>query len=285
MFGTIIKGIGGFYYVKAQDNSIYECKARGVFRKEKIKPVIGDRVKIEIEKNGYAFITEIENRTSLLIRPNVSNIDTLVIVLSTASPSPDFLLCDKLAVMAQSQNITPVICITKTDIKAGDEIIQAYKNTGYTIFSVCSKNGKGIDEIKAFLQDKTSAFAGLSGSGKSTLLNLLVAEELQTGDISKINRGKHTTRHVELFELTDGGFVLDTPGFSSFEAENVECENLDSLYPEMSKLNGLCRFKGCSHINEPDCAVKDALSRGKISQIRYNNYKNIYECLKNSKQW
>jgi len=287
--GTIIKGIGGFYYVKAEDFNVYECKARGIFRKEKVKPMIGDRVVINIDGNNKGSITDIQERSSSLIRPPVANIDTLVIVLAAKNPDPDFLLCDKLILAARIKNIEPVICISKTDLKCADEIFEIYKTSKCRIFEICTVNGTGIDEIGEFLKGKTCAFAGLSGVGKSTLLNSLVdtSEEIETGDISKINRGKHTTRHVELFELKGGGYVLDTPGFSSFETEvlALKANELCEYYPEMADLNDKCRFKGCSHINEPDCAVKDALTEGLISKSRYENYITIYKSLSQIKDW
>ena len=285
MRGIITKGIGGLYFVKAEDNQIYECKARGIFRKEKIKPMIGDNVLFEYDDNG-AVITEIEPRKNSLIRPSVANIDTLIAVISAKNPCPDFLLTDKLLLMAEIRNIPPVICITKTDLSSTKEIHDVYKNTGYKIFEVSSKTNTGISELKSILKGKTTAFAGLSGVGKSSLLNLLIERNLKTGDIShKINRGKHTTRHVELFDLDIGGFVLDTPGFSSFEPDTIEENTLSLYYPEMGSYKNSCRFKGCSHINEPDCAVKDALNNGHISEERYKNYCQIYTTLKNNKKW
>lgn len=285
MRGTIIKGIGGLYSVKAEDCNIYECKARGIFRKEKIKPMIGDKVLIEISPSG-TLITEIEDRKNSLIRPSVANIDTLVAVISAKNPEPDFFLADKLLLMAEIRGITPIICITKRDLANTSHIHEVYKNTGYKIFDISSETGDGVEEFKSFLKGKTTALAGLSGVGKSSLLNLIVETELQTGEISqKISRGKHTTRHVELFELNEGGFVLDTPGFSSFEPDMIEENTLSGYYPEMRKYNDSCRFKGCSHINEPDCAVKNALCNGFISEERYKNYCQIYSILKNNKKW
>lgn len=285
MRGTIIKGVGGLYFVKADDSKTYECRARGIFRKEKIKPMIGDRVEIDIDgENGI--ICEIEKRKSELVRPPVANIDTLAAVSSSADPEPDFYLIDKLLIMSEVRGITPIICITKTDLNSPDSVMEVYKNTGYRIFSVCSKTNEGIDVLADFLKGKTTAFAGLSGVGKSSLLNHIVDRELKTGEISaKISRGKHTTRHVELFETGDGGFVLDTPGFSSFEPDSIKESELAECFPEMRKYNNQCRFNGCSHTHEPECAVKDAVSDGLISKQRYDSYCRIYEILKNHKDW
>lgn len=286
MQGIIFKGIGGFYYVKTNDGSIYECKARGIFRKEKIKPMIGDRVEIEIIDDTHGNIEEIMPRTSQLVRPPVSNIDLLVVVVATKNPDPDFYFIDKLLVMAEARGIKPAICVNKTDIQDADQIKEIYKNTNYPIFETCAKDSGISDDLYNYLEGKTTAFAGLSGVGKSSLLNLLVDDELETGAISdKIQRGKHTTRHVELFELKNGGYVLDTPGFSSFEAEIMTPQELCHYFPEMSEyLNG-CRFSGCAHINEPDCLVKNAVKDGYISKSRYESYTKMYETLKQIKQW
>lgn len=284
--GIIFKGIGGFYYIKAENGLVYECKARGIFRKEKIKPMIGDRVEIEIIDDTHGNIEKIMERKSQLIRPPVSNIDLLVVVVATMNPNPDFYFIDKLLVMAEARGIKPAICINKTDISSADEIIEIYKNTNYPIFEASAKNNNFSCELYDHLKGKTTAFAGLSGVGKSSLLNLLVDDELETGAISdKIQRGKHTTRHVELFELKNGGYVLDTPGFSSFEAEIIKASELCRYFPEMSDFLDGCRFGGCAHINEPDCRVKDAVNEGIISKSRYESYCKMYDILKQVKQW
>ncbi len=285
MTGIIIKGIGGFYYVKAEDSSIYECKARGIFRKENIKPCIGDRVEISLE-NGKGSIEKIETRRTVLVRPPVSNIDNLMIVVASMNPDPDFLLVDKMLVTAEKKGIVPIICVNKTDLDSGEKIKDIYKNTGYKVLSVSTYEKEGIDELKALLKDKITAFAGTSGVGKSSILNELIDESAQTGEISdKIKRGKHTTRHVELFELEGGGFILDTPGFSSYELEDIPATELSTFFPEMASVTETCRFKGCAHINEPDCAIKEKVRLGEISQTRYENYISIYEILKDRKEW
>lgn len=284
--GIIVKGIGGFYYIKAENGLVYECKARGIFRKEKIKPMIGDRVEIEIIDEIHGNIEKIMDRKSELIRPPVSNIDLLVVVVATKNPNPDFYFLDKLLVMAEARGIKPALCINKTDISSADEIKKIYKNTNYPIFEASAKNSVFSPELYDYLEGKTTAFAGLSGVGKSSLLNLLVDDDLETGAISdRIQRGKHTTRHVELFELQNGGYVLDTPGFSSFEAEIIKTSELCRYFPEMSEFLEGCRFSGCAHINEPDCRVKDAVNEGIISQSRYESYLKMYDILKQVKQW
>ena len=285
MNGIITKGIGGFYYVKAADNTIYECKARGIFRKEKVKPYIGDKVEISIE-NGKGTIERIYPRVSSMIRPPVANIDILVIVVAAASPDPNLLLIDKLLINCEINRIKPIICINKTDVKSGDIIKDIYENAGYTVVSVCAAEERGFDDLLPHIKDKTSAFAGLSGVGKSTILNLLTSTNQETGEVSdKIQRGKHTTRHVELLELNCGGFVLDTPGFSSFEVNTIKAQELYKYFPEMKDCEDLCRFKGCSHINEPDCVVKEKVLSGEIKKSRYESYIELYNQLKMIKEW
>lgn len=285
MDGIIVKGIGGFYYVKAADNVIYECKARGVFRKENIKPYIGDRVEITLQ-NGKGSIDKIYPRTSYLIRPPVSNIDNLIIVVAAASPDPNLLLIDKLLVNCEISGIKPIICVNKTDVKSGEFINDIYEKAGYTVLSVCAKEETGFDELIPYIKDRTSAFAGLSGVGKSTILNLLTDTVMETGEVSdKIQRGRHTTRHVELLELKGGGFVLDTPGFSSFEVSSIKAQDLYKYFPEMKELDDGCRFKGCSHINEPDCIVKEKVADNTIAKTRYDSYVELYNQLKTIKDW
>lgn len=280
-----MKGIGGFYYVKAADGVIYECKARGIFRKERIKPMIGDQVEIETE-GGQGSIMEIAPRRNTLVRPPVANIDMLLVVAATTTPEPNLRLIDKMLVMAEVNGIAPALCINKADIKAGAELRQVYQATGYPIVEVSAKEETGMDALLPLLKDKTTAFAGLSGVGKSSILNLLTEHQLETGAVSeKIQRGRHTTRHVELFELDGGGFVLDTPGFSSFELEHIGAQVLEQYFPEFADCTGGCRFKGCSHISEPDCAVKDKLARGRIAASRYESYVELYKQLQSVKEW
>lgn len=283
--GRIIKGIGGFYYVKAADNAVYECKARGIFRKDSIKPAIGDFVDISVE-NGKGSIEKIYDRTSYLIRPTVANIDVLVIVVASAEPDPNILLIDKLLVSSEEAGIAPVICINKTDVKSGDELSVIYEKAGYPVVQISAKEDNIKDALLPYIKDKTSAFAGLSGVGKSTILNIITETDLETGEISdKIKRGKHTTRHVELLELPEGGYVLDTPGFSSFEVNTIKATELYKYFPEMSGYEDSCRFSGCCHINEPDCAIKEKVESGEIAKSRYESYKELFNQLKNIKEW
>ena len=284
MKGIIIKGIGGFYYVKDADSTVYECKARGIFRKNNIKPTVGDYV--EFEKGS---INEIYPRKSHLIRPSVANIDNLIIVIAAANPSPDYFLTDKLIVAALASGITPIVCINKTDLAEDTDIVNIYSKAGFEVISICAEKKLGIESVERIINGKVSAFAGLSGVGKSSILNLLSDAAAQTGEISRINRGKHTTRHVELFDIGNNSFILDTPGFSSLaitEICDVKAEELEQYYPEFHTIeDDFCRFKGCSHINEPDCAVKRLVQSGNISIERYNNYAELYNQLKAVKQW
>lgn len=285
MTGTILKGIGGFYYVETEDGRVYECKARGIFRKENIKPMIGDRV--EIETNGETGnIIKIQPRRTMLVRPPVANIDVLVLVAATAAPAPNLQLLDKMLITAEAAGIAPVLCVNKTDIAAADTLKRIYAPTGYPIVTVSAKTETGLSELLSYVTGKTAAFAGLSGVGKSSILNLLTGGGMETGSVSeKIHRGRHTTRHVELFSLEGGGFLLDTPGFSSFALENILAEELWQYFPEMRDVGDRCRFKGCAHVSEPDCAVKDKLSAGGIAPERYESYTVFYKQLKEIKSW
>lgn len=285
MEGIIIKGIGGFYYVKAADGNVYECKARGIFRNEKIIPVIGDNVRIETD-GAKGAVTDIFPRRTQLVRPSVANIDMLVLVAAAASPDPNLFLIDKMLINAQINGIQPIICINKTDLTEGKELADIYTNAGYKVIRVCAKENIGIDALFDAVKGKISAFAGLSGVGKSSILNILTGNALETGAVSeKIQRGKHTTRHVELFELPQGGFVLDTPGFSSLEIHTIKADELQNYFPEMAQTKDMCRFRGCSHINEPDCAVKAMLIDGRMPQSRYESYKTLYNQLNSVKEW
>ncbi len=284
MTGIIIKGIGGFYYVKVSD-SIYECKARGVFRKDKIVPMVGDRAEIEVN-GGKGNITKILPRKSVLVRPPVANVDTMLLVAAAAAPEPNLTLIDKMLVNAAAAHIAAAVCINKTDLAARRDISGIYKSAGYEIFSVSAQTCTGIDSLRSYLASKTTAFAGLSGVGKSSILNIITDSAMETGEVSeKIMRGRHTTRHVELLELDGGGFVFDTPGFSSLEVEGIKAEDLWQYFPEIQSVNGECRFRGCSHINEPDCAVKELVKSGEMALSRYNSYTELYNKLKQIKEW
>ncbi len=284
--GTIIKGVGGFYYVDTGAAEI-ECRARGKFRKTDVTPIVGDKVSIEISADGTGSIEEIYPRSNSLIRPGVANIDMLVSVSAAAAPQPDRLLVDKLLVIAELKGIEAAVCVNKTDLadKAeAEDFLSAYRKAGYKTVAVCARSGEGFAELSELIRGKTTAFAGLSGVGKSSLLSLITGRKLEVGDVSKIERGRHTTRHVELI-AANGGYVFDTPGFSRLEIEGVRAENLRLLFPEIARFEGQCRFRGCLHIAEPDCAVAAAAKNAEIAQSRLNSYREIYSVLKNIKEW
>ena len=304
MRGKILKGIAGFYYIETVEEKIYECKAKGIFRKDNIKPLVGDDANIDIidEEKRLGNITEILPRKSQLLRPPVANVDQAVILFAIVKPNPSYNLLDRFLIMMRQQNLPVIICFNKQDIATESEqqeLYDAYEKCGYKVLFISVREEKGLDELKKLLKGKTTTLAGPSGVGKSSLLNKLVPNaQMQTGDLSrKIERGKNTTRHSELFfveELSDGidtnadgegttcdTYVIDTPGFTSLEMRDVTPDNLMQFYPEFAEYEPECRFGGCSHIAEPDCGVKRAIAEGKIAKVRYDNYKVLYEELKN----
>lgn len=285
--GVIIKGIGGFYYV-ATENGVVECRARGKFRKLGIKPLVGDRVKISLvnENTSEGAVEEIEERKNFLIRPPVANIECIVIVVAATKPQPDYYMIDKLIVSAQSRGIDVVIAVNKTDLQSPDQVQSIYEKAGYVVVPVCAKDNVGIDELKEKIKGKITAFAGNSGVGKSSLLNHF-GLSLEVGDVSKIERGKHTTRHVELFEVESGSFVMDTPGFSILEITDITAEDLKKHFIEFAEYEGCCRFADCNHFGTKsrDCALAAAVENGAVSQTRFESYKQLYEVLKEIKLW
>ncbi len=281
--GIITKGIGGFYYVLSE-GSVYECKARGVFRKQKITPTVGDSVTIEV-KNGKGSIVEILPRHNVLVRPAVANVDMLIIVVAAASPDPNLMLIDKMLVHAEKSGIEPVICINKTDIQSPDSIVNIYEKAGYSVICTCAEKHENIQQVKDLIRGKITAFAGLSGVGKSTLLSIITDKGLETGELSqKIERGKHTTRHVELIPI-ENGFVFDTPGFSSLEIPQMEESELFEYFPEIARHASGCKFRGCSHTKDAGCSVKAAVLVGEIPESRYESYLKMYETLKQIKNY
>ncbi len=291
MTGIIIKGIGGFYYVKCENNQVFSCRARGKFRKDGQTPTVGDRVEIAVTdtEKCEGYVTQIAPRKNCFFRPPVSNIDMLLVTFSVSSPAPAFELIDKLTVTAMAQGVACGICINKIELdrEAAASFAKEYVQAGFPVVQCSAITGEGVDSLKALLKDKVTALAGSSGVGKSSLLNAMGEQFcLKTGAVSdKIQRGKHTTRHTELFPLSFGGFVFDTPGFGSFEVEKMMAQELSSLFPEMKKHAADCRFSGCSHLTEPDCAVKEALAQGEIGPNRYNSYCALYNELKDIKNW
>jgi len=275
--GKIIKGIGGFYYVKPQaSEEIVECKARGVLRHQKIVPTVGDEVMIQSDNPGEWTIESIEPRKNIFIRPPVANVDIGLIVFSMTSPKPNLLLLDKLLISSEIQNVEPLICFTKKDLVSPEEeevLRKIYSKTPYKLFFFSDRDLGVMDEIAHEIRCKTAFMAGPSGVGKSTMANNLCSNQtMETGTLSqKLKSGKHTTRHVELLKMRSGGFLLDTPGFSSYKlSEYIKAEELREYFPEFSR--GECRFKSCMHQGEPGCQILEDLKDEKISQTRYDHY-------------
>lgn len=292
MQGKIIKGIAGFYYIHAENGQVYECKAKGAFRKQKIKPLVGDMVRIAVldEAEHLGNVEKILPRKNELIRPAVANIDMALVIFAAAKPEPNFNLLDRFLCMMEFQNVPVTICFNKTDLVDEEKIEEyrkIYEPAGYRLMSTCTRTGEGVDAVKALLHGKTTTVAGPSGVGKSSLINALQSDvQMQTGVISdKIDRGKHTTRHSEIVPVMEDSYIMDTPGFSSMDVPGFEKEDLWTCFPEFREYEPYCKFQGCSHINEPDCGVKEALAEGKISSVRYENYKLLYEELKNMKKY
>ena len=292
MQGKIIKGIAGFYYVHVVGSGVYECKAKGIFRKDGVKPLVGDDVEMEVthEKDMEGNIMRILPRKNELVRPAVANIDQALVVFAVTKPKPHFNLLDRFLVMMETKEIPAILCFNKADIAGDAEIAglkAVYENCGYPLIFTSAKKEENIDRLKELLQGKTTAAAGPSGVGKSSLINLLQSGvKMETGSISrKIERGKHTTRHSELIMLGDESYIMDTPGFSSLYAGNMEKEDLKYCFPEFAPYEGKCRFNGCGHVHEPGCAVKRAVEDGKIHRIRYEDYVLMYRELQERKRY
>lgn len=292
MQGKIIKGIAGFYYVHVPEQGIYECKAKGVFRKDHKKPLVGDDCLVDVlsETEKLGNIRELLPRKSELIRPAVANVDQALVIFAIAKPQPNFNLLDRFLIMMMQQKIPCIICFNKLDIDEtgiGEGYADIYRTCGYQVLNVSASAQQGLEELKKLLYQKTTTVAGPSGVGKSSIINCLQSDiVMETGDIShKIQRGKHTTRHTELIAIREDTYILDTPGFSSLGLFDLEKEQLCSFYPEFEPFEQHCRFGGCAHINEPVCGIKDALKDGKISRQRYENYCLLYEELKGQRKY
>ncbi len=288
MQGIVIKGIGGFYYVEAAEQ-IYECKAKGAFRKDKITPVAGDMVEISVNESGYSSIDRILERKNVLNRPPVANLDKLFIVASTCEPSPNALIIDRLCVIACHNGIEPIVVFTKTDLKSCEDFSEIYHLAGIKCFTFSPEDCSCLDLIKAEINGCTSAFTGNTGVGKSTLLNYLdPTRQRETGEISsKLGRGRHTTRHVELYKFKEG-YVADTPGFSSLDFDSGEIilkDDLQYCFPEFQQYLGGCKFTSCSHTADKGCAVVKAVAEGKISKSRHADYVTLYNEVKDIKEW
>lgn len=274
MEGKIIKGIGGFYYVETKDGLI-ECKARGKFRHKSLKPMVGDNVKIKVE-NGKGVIEDIHKRTSELIRPTVSNVTLAFVVFAIKNPDLNFDLLNRFLVLCESNNIKAIVCLNKIDLVSDEErmaLRDKIADIGYEVLFINAKKGEGIDLLKEKMQGNVTVLCGPSGAGKSTLINTLIdRSHMETGNVSdKIGRGKHTTRHSELIAI-DEGYIVDTPGFSTLDMSFIDKDDLKYAFPEFEEYNHICRFTGCMHYKEPDCAVKNAVEDNKINKYRYEFY-------------
>lgn len=292
MQGKIIKGIAGFYYVHTENGSVYECKAKGVFRKDKQKPLVGDNVKLDIldEEKKLGHIEAILPRKNDLIRPAVANVDQALIIFAVTRPEPNFNLLDRFLILMEQKELPCIICFNKQDLFSEEEIEELsriYEKAGHTVLFVSALLEQGMNQLRKLLDGKTTTVAGPSGVGKSSIINCLQpGVQMETGAISeKIERGKHTTRHSEIIPVNETTYLVDTPGFSSLLLFDLEKEELAQFYYEFSEFEPSCKFIGCSHTHEPVCGVKEALKEGKISDIRYKNYCLLYEELESKKKY
>lgn len=296
MQGKIIKGIAGFYYVHVEACGIYECKAKGIFRNKKIKPLVGDNVLIDVidEDNKKGNISDILERKNELIRPASANIDQAMVIFAVKSPEPNYNLLDRFILMMDYQDVPTVVVFNKTDLveeKDIQELRKIYEKCGCKVIFISAYDNTGIDILIDTLKDKTTILAGPSGVGKSSLTNIILPDRKEegeiskTGDVSRIGRGRHTTRHSEIFNVTGSTYICDTPGFTSLNLPELEKEQVRFYFNEFDEYEGTCRFNGCVHINEPDCAVKMAVEKGDISRRRYTSYVELYEEIKNQKKY
>ena len=290
MQGKIIKGIAGFYYVYIEEvGAIYECKAKGVFRNKKIKPLVGDNCLVDIVDNDNlkGNITEILERKNSLIRPAFANIDQAMVIFAVKQPDINYNLLDRFLVYMDYQDVDTVVVFNKVDLATKEEIDaleSIYNKCGCRLIWVSTYDKTGVDEVLECLKGKTTVLAGPSGVGKSSLTNLILPEEVNaTGEVSKIGRGRHTTRHSEIFNVSPNTYIADTPGFTSLYVTGLSPEDVRWYYAEFEQYRDRCRFQGCMHLSEPDCAVKAALEEGKISPIRYRNYTELWQELKDAR--
>ena len=292
MQGKIIKGIAGFYYVYVEEASnIYECKAKGIFRNKKIKPLVGDNVELDVvdEANLKGNISRILPRKNELIRPAFANIDQAMVIFAVKQPDINYNLLDRFLLMMDYQDVPTIVVFNKIDLATADEIKkleEIYNKCGCKLIWMSTYDNKGIEDVIESLKGKTTVLAGPSGVGKSSLTNLILPKEVnETGEVSRIGRGRHTTRHSEIFNVSDNTYIADTPGFTSLNLPDIEKEELRFYFEEFKEHEGNCRFNGCVHVNEPNCSVKEALGDGQISNRRYQSYIEIYEELKNKKKY
>lgn len=288
MTGIIIKALSGFYYAGVE-GVIYECKARGSFRKSGISPLVGDRVEIEITGDNTGVVDKILPRKNAIIRPPVANIDKIFIVSSHTNPQPNAFLIDKMTVTARYNNIEPIIVFNKCDMGDFSNWEKIYKGAGFKVYTVSAEENIGMDNIRLELEDCVSAFTGNSGVGKSSILNRLLGETIETGEVSeKLGRGRHTTRHTQLYPVGNNGFVADTPGFSTFEltSDNYDLkEKLADCFFDFDTFTPYCRFSGCTHTKESGCAVLEAVGKGEIEESRHKSYLQLFEDMKDLKPW
>ena len=287
--GIIIKALSGFYYVQTE-NGILECKARGRFRLDGTSPLVGDRVQCSLDANGKGRIDKVEDRKNWFVRPAVANIDTLVFVAANTNPVTDPFLIDRVSVIAAEAGCELVICVNKVDIDRGDRLYDIFSKAGFTVIRTSADDGEGLDALLHSLKGRVCAFTGNSGVGKSSILNaLLPGLHIETGEVSeKLGRGRHTTRHVELYALGENTYIADTPGFASFDIEMMQTiskEQLQYDFIEFAPYIGSCRFNDCAHLKEPGCAVTAALAEGKIGESRYSSYVKLYELTAQHKPW
>lgn len=287
--GIIVKALSGFYYVAA-DGKLIDCKARGRFRLDGSSPLVGDRVRCSLDSNGKGRVDEVQKRKNWFIRPAVANIDTLVFVAANTNPVTDPFLVDRFSVIAAEAGCELVVCINKTDIDPGDELFAIFSKAGFPVVRTSAETGEGMEELRSLLTGKVSAFSGNSGVGKSSILNrLLPGANIKTAEVSeKLGRGKHTTRHVELYGLDRDTYIADTPGFASLDVTMTNVilkEQLQFDFPDFAPYLGKCRFHDCAHLKEPDCAVREAVADGIIAESRYRSYARLYELSAQHKFW
>lgn len=286
--GRITKALSGFYYVQT-DDGLVECKARGRFRKEGVTPLVGDWVEVTMER-GKGMVEQIIPRKNSFVRPAVANLDLLVLLVSEVIPVTEPFLIDRVTAIAGNQNVPIIICVNKNDLTSEDQLARIYAKAGYDVVKTSAVTGDGVDQLRELIRGKVVAFTGNSGVGKSSILNCLAPElAVRTGEVSeKLGRGRHTTRHIELFALPGDTFVADTPGFSSFDTDQMEVvlkENLQYAFPDFAPYLGKCQFHDCAHLKEPGCAVTQALKMGEIEPTRYDSYAKLYEKAKEIKLW
>lgn len=287
--GLIVKALSGFYYVKSPEGVI-ACRARGKFRLDGVSPLVGDYVEFDITDDGKGFIKKIEGRKNLFIRPAVANVDYLVLMCANVNPVTDPFLVDRVAVIAEHAGCGCIVCINKCDLDPGDELYYIFSSTGYPVIRTSAVSGQGVEELKALIRGKTVAFAGNSGVGKSSLLNVIApGYNVSVGEVSEaLGRGRHTTRHVELFDAGEGTMIADTPGFASFDLTQmkpIKKQELQYDFPEFRPFIGGCRFLDCAHLKEPGCCVLDAVENGKINPSRHKSYQRLYEISAQYKEW